>query len=160
MKIVIRKIEKSDNPFVAAMIRKVFDEYDVPREKTVFTDSTTDFLYETFQTNGSVFWVVEVNDNIAGSCGIYPTEGLDKNCAELVKLYLAKEYRGLGIGKMLLLKSINKAKEMGYEQLYLESFPQFFEAIDLYKKQGFYVLENNLGKSGHDACTAWMLKQL
>ena len=160
MKIVIRRIERSDNPFVAAMIRKVFDDYDVPREKTVYTDSSTDFLYETFQTKGSVFWVVEVNDIIAGSCGIYPTEGLKEDCVELVKLYLAKDIRGLGIGKMMILKCINTAKDLGYKYLYLESFPQFIEAIGLYKKQGFKKLDNPLGKSGHDACTTWMMKKL
>jgi len=160
MNIVIRRIEKCDNPFVAAMIRKVFDDYDVPREKTVYTDSTTDLLYETFQTNGSVFWVVEVNDKIAGSCGIYPTEGLKEDYVELVKLYLAKEIRGLGIGKMLILKSIETAKDLGYKHLYLESFPKFIEAIGLYKKQGFKELDTPLGKSGHDACSTWMLKKL
>ncbi|MDR3246652.1 MAG: GNAT family N-acetyltransferase [Prevotellaceae bacterium] len=159
-KITVKEISEGDNKLLASIIRTVFEEYDAPREGTVYSDSATDNLFEIFQKPESVLWVARVNDNIAGCCGIYPTEGLEKGYAELVKFYLTKNSRGKGIGKILMEKSIQSAQYFGYKYLYLESFPQFSKAIDIYEKQGFERIDHQLGFSGHSACNIWMLKRI
>lgn len=156
----IRKVRESDIGSLAIMIRNVFDEFDAPKKGTVYSDPTTDNLYELFRIEKSVLWVAETDDGIVGCCGIYPTEGLPEHCAELVKFYLAKESRGKGIGKILMGKSIESAKEYGYSELYLESLPVFSNAIRIYKKQGFIQLDKPLGESGHSTCNIWMIKKL
>jgi putative acetyltransferase len=65
--------------------------------------------------------VAEIDNEIVGCCRIYPAKGLPKNCAELVKVYLAAKSGGKGIGKILMGKSIESARELGYSELYLES---------------------------------------
>jgi putative acetyltransferase len=95
-----------------------------------------------------------------GGCGIYPTEGLPTGCAELVKLYVAASARGKGIGKLLMEKSMEAAKALGYTQLYLESLPELNKAVHLYEKTGFKHLCEPMGASGHFACNLWMLKDL
>lgn len=142
------------------MIRTVFEEHDAPKEGTVYSDSTTDDLCKLFKTPKSILWVAEVNGEAVGCCGIYPTIGLGENCVELVKFYLAKNARGNGIGKKLMQKSIKSAKELGYQQIYLESLPLYAKAIELYIKDGFKKLEKPLGESGHTSCNVWMLKTL
>lgn len=159
-KIVIRPIEKNDNPFLALLIRNVFREFKIDQPGTVYTDPTTDNLYELFKTPKSAYWVAEKNGLIIGGCGIFPTAGLPKDCAELVKFYLSAASRGLGIGKMLMQKSFSSAKESGYKQLYLESFPELGKAVSMYEKAGFASINAPLGDSGHTACTLWMLKIL
>jgi len=156
----IRRVEKSDNNHLAKLIRKVFEEHDAPREGTVYSDPTTDNLYGLFQPKESVLWVAEINGEILGCCGVYPTEGLPENCAELVKFYLSKQARGKGIGKALLERSIESAKEIGYTDLYIESMPEFSKAIQLYERFGFYKLNKALGFSGHTSCNIWMMKNL
>ncbi len=156
----IRKVNKEDNVFLARMIRKIFDEHNAPQKGTVYSDPTTDNLYELFQVEKSVLWVVETDNEIVGCCGIYPTVGLPKYCAELVKLYLCANSRGKVIGKTLMEKSIESARELGYSELYLESFPAFSNAVSIYERQGFLKLDKSLGKSGHTTCNIWMLKKL
>ena len=95
-----------------------------------------------------------------GGCGIYPTDGLPINYAELVKFYLLTESRGKGIGKELMKKSFISALEFGYEALYLESFPELGDAIMMYDKAGFKHIDKPLGNSGHFACNIWMVKNL
>jgi len=95
-----------------------------------------------------------------GGCGIYPTQGLPEGYAELVKLYLSAESRGKGIGNALMQKSIERAKEMGYTHLYLESFPALSKAVSLYESNGFTQLEKAMGNSVHYACTIWMDRKL
>ena len=159
-RILIRKTGKKDNAALAKLIREVFDEHGAPHQGTVYSDPTTDNLSELFGKAGSVLLVAEIDDRLCGCCGVYPTEGLEKDCAELVKFYLLSQFRGKGIGKALMEKSIRSAKDMGYRKLYIESLPQFSKAITIYEKQGFRRLDQPLGNSGHTTCDIWMLKEL
>lgn len=158
--IIIRKIREEDNLPVAKMIREVFEEHNAPQKGTVYSDPTTNNLFKLFQTFGSILLVAEIDSAITGCCGIYPTEGLNEDHAELVKFYLSQKARGKGIGKELFEQCIRLAKEFGYKKLYLESLPQFSKAVSIYEKQGFRKITQPLGNSGHTTCDIWMLKEL
>ncbi|WP_372651810.1 GNAT family N-acetyltransferase [Draconibacterium sp.] len=156
----IRKVQKSDNKQLADLIRAAFIEYDAPRQGTVFSDPTTDNLYELFQNEKSVLWVAEKDGDVLGCCGIYPTVGLPKGCAELVKFYLLEKARGKGLGTVLMEQSIESAKELGYSEIYIETLPEFDNAVGMYERAGFEQLEKPLGDSGHTGCDIWMIKKL
>jgi putative acetyltransferase len=158
--IFIRKIHKEDNDELKAIIREVFEEHDAPREGTVFSDPTTNDLFGLFNKDRSVLWVAEECGVIAGCCGVYPTKGLDGDCAELVKFYLISNARGKGIGKSLMLQSIQSAKDLGFNRLYLESLPEFSKAVSMYERLGFERLVMPMGSSGHGSCNIWMIKEL
>ena len=160
MNIVIREIKETDNLRLAQIIRSAFEEYDAPRRGTVYSDPTTDDLYQLFRTEKSVLWVATAGNKIAGCCGIYPTKGLPENCVELVKFYLSAESRRKGIGKLLLEKTVESARTFGFTKLYIESLPQFNNAISLYEKLGFLRLNKPLGESGHTTCDIWMVKEI
>lgn len=160
MSITIRPIEEKDNFTLAELIRTVFREFKIDQPGTVYTDPTTDNLYGLFRAPLSEYLVAEEDGTLQGGCGIYPTSGLPKGCAELVKFYLASSARGKGIGKELMQQSIVSARRMGYRQLYLESLPELGKAVGMYEKAGFRSLEKPLGDSGHYACTIWMIKDI
>jgi Predicted acetyltransferase len=160
MNIHIRPISPEDNVPLAALIREVFREFGIDRPGTVYTDPDTDRLYEVFQHPQSACWIAEENGTILGSCGIYPTDGLPKGCAELAKFYLLPQSRGKGTGKLLMQKSLESARELGYSQIYLESFPELAGAVTMYRKAGFKDLPHAWGNSGHFACTIWMVKSI
>ncbi|WP_210466297.1 GNAT family N-acetyltransferase [Rufibacter roseolus] len=160
MSITIRAIEEKDNLPLAELIRKVFREFKIDKPGTVYTDPTTDDLYHLFLAPGSVYLVAVENGEIIGGCGVFPTDGLPEGCAELVKFYLSAETRGRGIGLQLLERNMELARELGYKQLYLESFPELAKAVSMYTKAGFKPLPHALGNSGHFACNIWMLKDL
>jgi putative acetyltransferase len=158
---LIRPIKKEDNQRLAEIIRGVFEEYDAPRVGTVFSDPTTDFLYELFEKQPkSILWVAENEGKILGCCGLLPIEGIGNEYVELVKFYLSKDARGKGIGKILLEKSIDSAKELGFESVYLESLPVFDTAVKMYYKAGFEKLSKPVGNSIHTTCDVWMSKKL
>ena len=158
--ITIRKIEQRDNLAIAGVIRKVFREFGIDRPGTVYCDPTTDDLYNLFKMPGSFYWIAEDDGKIIGGCGIYATSGLPEGCAELVKLYLLPEWRGKGIGRMLLEKSLESARISGYRQIYLESMPELGKAIGIYEKAGFRFIPARLGNSGHFSCDIWMIRDL
>lgn len=159
--IEIRQIRQEDNADLARLIRNTFIEFDAPLTGTVYEDPTTDALYELFHASAASALFVAVKDHVTlGCCGIYPTQGLPKACAELVKFYLSPSARGKGIGKTLFERSIEEAKTMGYQTLYIESQPSFQKAVKMYEQYGFRYLDHALGNSGHDNCNIWMLKDL
>lgn len=156
----IRHVKPEDNKTLATVIRKVFEEHNAPTVGTVYSDTTTDQLFELFQHPKAVLWVAEETESIVGCCGIYPTEGLPDSCTELVKFYIAKEARGKGIGRQLMEASIASAKLFGYSEMYIESLPVFLRAVSIYEKQGFVKLHAPMGNSGHPGCNIWMKKVL
>ncbi len=156
----IREIQSQDNELLAQVIRTVLEEHGMNKPGTVYTDPTTDELYELFQTEKSVYYVVVLNNEIVGGCGIYPTNGLPEGCAELVKLYLRSDCRGLGLGKTLLDRCAETASKLGYRKLYLESMPELSKAVGLYESVGYEQISSPMGNSGHFACDLWMIKEL
>lgn len=156
----VRKANAQDNKSLAMMIRQVFEEHSAPTEGTVYTDPTTDHLFELFQLPKSVLWVAEENGEVVGCCGVYPTRGLPASCTELVKFYLPKKARGKGIGRKLMEASIASAKQFGYSEIYIESLPVFSRAVSIYEQQGFIKLDAPMGNSGHPGCNIWMRKTL
>ena len=160
MDIIFRPIEEKDNKEMAELIREVFREFNIHRPGTVYFDPTTDNLYGLFRIAGSEYWIAEQDRIIVGGCGVYPTPGLPDGCAELVKFYLSSTQRGKGIGRQLMEKTFESAKQMGYSKLYLESLPELTRAISLYEKADFKFISGPMGKSGHFGCDIWMLKDL
>jgi putative acetyltransferase len=156
----IRPIEPGDNVELARVIRAALTEFGANKPGTVYFDPTTDALYELFRTPGSYYFVATIDQSLVGGCGIFPTDNLPEGTCELVKLYVAKEVRGTGLGKQLMEKSMSWAKSNGYTQVYLESMPELTKAVSIYEKVGFKSLDGPLGNSGHCGCDIWMLKEL
>ena len=156
----IREIRQEDNTELARVIRSILEEHGVARPGTVYTDPTTDALFELFQEEGSVYFVALDEGKIIGGCGIFPTVGLPSGMSELVKLYLLDSYRGKGIGKELMMRSIEFAKSFRYKSLYLETMDELSNAIQLYNNLGFKTIDGPLGETGHFACEIRMVKEL
>jgi putative acetyltransferase len=160
LNVTFRVLEERDNRELAGLIRSVFREFKIDRPGTVYFDPTTDNLFKLFQKDRTIYWIAEEDGKIIGGCGIYETPSLPEGCVELVKFYLDSGQRGKGIGRILMEKSIESAKNFGYKQIYLESLPELSKAISMYEKSGFRFIPGPLGNSGHFGCNIWMLKVL
>ncbi|MCK7556907.1 GNAT family N-acetyltransferase [Chitinophaga sedimenti] len=106
------------------------------------------------------YCVAEEDGLILGGCGVFPTAGLPDGHGELVRFFLAAEARGKGLGRELMERTFETARQLGYTHLYIESFPEMTKAVSMYEKAGFTYLDAALGNSGHYACNVWMLKTL
>jgi putative acetyltransferase len=158
--ISIRKIEPTDNLALAKIIRDALTEFKANKPGTVYFDDSTDHLYELFQQEKGIYNVAIDNDQIVGGGGIVHTTGLAMDTCELVKLYLSPAARGKGIGRALMQKCLEEAKNAGYKKVYLETMPELISAIPLYEQFGFTYLTGALGNSGHSGCDIWMIKLL
>lgn len=156
----IRTICPSDNHALAAIVRDTLAEFGANRPGTVFFDPTTDHLYELFQKHGSIYYVLDVEGEILGGAGIFPSDGLPEFTCELVKMYLRPKARGKGFGKTLIEACIDYARGTGYRNIYIETMPELKKAMRVYEKFGFTYLEGPMGNTGHFGCDVWMIKSL
>ena len=157
---IVRKLEKHDNKGIAYVIRNVSAEYGLTADKGYgVADPTLDDMYSVYQQQNASYWVVEHQGEIVGGGGFAPLAGKPEVC-ELQKMYFLPQTRGQGFAKKIALQSLELAKQLGYQQCYLETTECLKEAIGLYKKLGFERLDTPLGNTGHDACEVAMLKAL
>ncbi len=160
MQPMIRPIQQSDDAELGKLIKTVLAEFKANKPGTAYFDESTEHLSTVFKDPKSAYWVLEEEGKIIGGGGIFPTAGLPKKTCELVKLYLYPTARGKGFGKALMDKCFITAKELGYENIYLESMPELNQAVNMYERMGFEHQCSALGNSGHFGCDIWMVKKL
>jgi putative acetyltransferase len=98
-----------------------------------FSEEISDLPAQYSEPKGCIILCYE-NDKPIGCVGLRKfAEGV----CEMKRLYLRKEARGKGIGRILAEKIIDKAKGLGYKKMQLDTLEKMKEAIPLYKSMGF-----------------------
>lgn len=87
--------------------------------------------------NGAIFLSKE-NVFFTGCVAI---RRIDSDTAELKRMFIRNNYRGKGIASALLQVAIEKAIQLGYKKIRLDTLNNMTPAINLYKKNGFYEIE-------------------
>jgi putative acetyltransferase len=130
----IRKAEPDDTALIKEIIFSVLLEYKLSPDEQG-KDSDLNDIEETYFNRGGFFGVLEDrNKRLVGTFGLCC---VSKEIYELRKMYLIKEVRGLGCGKLILNYAIQLAKESNIKLIQLETISVLKEAILLYKKLGF-----------------------
>lgn len=160
MNYILREIAPNDNLKIATVIRNVFEELDAPKVGTAYADPHLNTLFEVYQDENEIYFVVEKDEIILGGCGIGKLIDAEIKICELQKMYLAKEARGKGIAKELMQKCLTFAKQAGYDKCYIETLPFMKDAQKLYVKSGFTYIDGPMGSTGHNACDVFMIKNL
>lgn len=160
MNYIIREIEPKDNLKIATVIRNVFEELNAPKVGTAYADPHLNTLFEVYQAENEIYFIVEMDGTILGGCGIGKLIDAKIKICELQKMYLAKEARGKGIAKELMQKCLAFAKQVGYDKCYIETLPFMKDAQKLYVKSGFTFIDGPMGATGHNACDVFMIKDL
>jgi ribosomal protein S18 acetylase RimI-like enzyme len=74
--------------------------------------------------------------------GCVGLRAFSEHSAELKRVYLSPESRGLGVGRMLVDVAIGKARELGYGEILLDTLGSMTAARGLYVKCGFVEMES------------------
>ncbi len=155
----IREIRPEDNVQIEHIIRACFYEFNLPLEGTAYSDKETSKLYESYQGNNEVYYVLDNVGEVVGGAGIKPLPDT-KGICEIQKMYIAPKFRGKGYGKQLFKKCLKSAKALGYKQCYLESATELETAIHIYETFGFSHIKKPVGNTGHYSCSVKMIKDL
>lgn len=135
---VIRQATNADIAAIRAVLYAVRAEYGVLSEMLA-NDPELDDLEANFFRGGGHFEVVEDSaGRIVGCAGLYP---LSRHRAELCKMYIERSARGQGLGKRLLENLLDVARRSRFREVWLETNSALTEAITLYKRYGFELVE-------------------
>jgi|TARA_B110000259_G_scaffold48320_1_gene56426 putative acetyltransferase len=157
---IIREIKPSDNLDISKVIRSVILEMGAPKTGTAYEDKATDLMFETYQKDKTAYFVLEYKNKVIGGAGVAKLDNCEANICELQKMYFLPIARGKGLGTSLISKCLEKAKEFGFKDCYLETMPYMEAARKLYAKNGFLSLKQPMGNTGHYSCNVWMLRKI
>ena len=138
-----REITPADDPALAELVRYNLKINHLDLPGTVYFDSNLDHLSDFYLADPAkrfYFILLDEEDRLVGGIGLAEFEHID-HCAELQKLYLSDEVKGHGLGYSLIHLVEEKAKELGYQKLYLETHTNLQTAIHMYEKSGFTEIE-------------------
>ncbi len=156
----LRLIRKQDNVQVARVIRSVLTEFQAVGTGYSINDPEIDDMSGNYRNQRSCYYVIAHSGEVVGGGGIGPLKGGDKFTCELRKMFFLPSARGLGLGRRLLLNLMDEARKRGYQRCYLETLDRMWGANELYRKNGFELLEKPLGKTGHCSCDRWYVLNL
>ena len=156
----VRTISPKDDIAVAQVIRTVMPEFGAGGQGFAIHDREVDEMFMSYSGPGAVYFVCEEADTIIGGGGVGPLPGGASDTCELKKMYFLPAGRGRGLGRLLLQRCLDAAREMGYLYCYLETFNTMQHAMKLYEANGFQRIPGPLGNTGHFACDVFYLIKL
>ena len=84
------------------------------------------------------FWIGKLDNDYAGTIALRPTT---KEYCELKRFYVLYNYRGKGLGKLLIDKCLKYTKYQGHREIRLDTNPSNKSAIYIFKKRGFIEID-------------------
>jgi len=160
MEITIRKIEPNESPQTKSFSRKSMVDsrlaLGIENEKLVYTIIPVDGPYERevpaqdteygFDEAGPTIFFAEVDGKLAGRIRMLKWWNQFGYIEDLV---VNPEYRGLGLGRKLLERGIQWARENDYPGVMLETQDDNVPACTLYQSCGFVLsgLDHNVYKA-------------
>jgi len=81
-------------------------------------------------------------DHAPAGCAGFRTFTEDETTAELKRMYVAPQFRGLGVAKALLVAVEDAARQAGRRRIWLETGTAQPEAIGLYERSGYTRIED------------------
>lgn len=82
--------------------------------------------------------LASVNGKVAGCCALRPLDTADyPNAAEMKRLYVRGEFRGIGLGRQLVEAALDAARQAGYASVLLDTLDDMEAARTLYEDLGF-----------------------
>ncbi|MFV8270603.1 GNAT family N-acetyltransferase [Flavobacterium sp. GT2N3] len=131
LKIIKTTSENLDfNILIAALDKSLWERY--PELKTNYWGNNV------LELNSNV--VVIYLENKAVACGCF--KKYDKNTIEIKRMFVSPEARGIGLAQSMLRKLELWAHDLGYSSSVLETLNKQKEAIALYQKTGYTIVDN------------------
>lgn len=156
----MRPISERDDSEVARLIRTVMPEFGADGPGYAIHDPEVDSMTSAYDRPRATYYVVTHLERVVGGGGVAPLDGGSPDTCELRKMYFLPEARGLGLGRLMLRRCLQRARAIGFRYCYLETLDRMTAARGLYEAAGFLPLDGPRGATGHHACDTFYLLDL
>ena len=141
---------------IAELIRYNLRIHGLDIPGTAYYDEALDQLSAYYAQPGREYFVLTMQGRVVGGIGLAEFRG---DCCELQKLYLDDSVKGQGLGYELIARIEERARELGYRQIYLETHTRLAAAIHIYERSGYREIPRPAGVI-HSTMNKFYLKQL
>ena len=129
-------IQPHHDAAMAAIVREALQAHGLDKPGTAYFDASLDSLSAYYDRPGRAYYVLLNDGAVIGGVGVAEFEGLPGGC-ELQKLYLAPAFRDRGLGSQMIRLIEDRAREMDYRQIYLETHTALSAALCAYQRAGY-----------------------
>lgn len=129
-----RPAANADGEAVRGLVFAVLREHGLTPEPDDVDADLFDIESRYHRAGGAFEVLTDAAGVVVGTVGFVPTG--DGRC-ELRKMYLAAAHRGRGLGKRLLRHALERARQLGFRRVELETASVLRTAIALYESFGF-----------------------
>jgi putative acetyltransferase len=157
---LIRPVTEDDNDVLAGLLRDVMEEFGATGAGSSLHDPEMLDMASAYASGRSAYFVIESTGGLVGGGGLGPLAGGESDVCELRKMYLRPAARGRGLGRAMLTRCLDVARQLGYKRIYLETRQTMREARRLYERNGFVPVGKPIGHTGHFGCDAWYVRDL
>ena len=133
-----REICENDDAALACIVRTNLKAHGLDIPGTVYFDNNLDHLSDFYlgDKKQRYYCICHDGDMVVGGIGLAKFDYFE-NCAELQKLDLTDSVKGHGIGYTLIKLIEDKARELGFGRMYLETHTNLSAAIHIYERCGY-----------------------
>ena len=96
-------------------------------------------FHQSFDPDRDAAWIAEMDGRMAGS--VFLVHGDEPDLGKLRLLYVERDARGTGVGKMLVAACIDRARAVGYKRLDLWTNSVLSAARAVYERAGFVLVD-------------------
>ncbi|MEE3392881.1 MAG: GNAT family N-acetyltransferase [Lachnospiraceae bacterium] len=130
---------REDSAAIAALVRTNLKAHGLDIPGTVCFDPNLDNISDFYlEAPDKRYYMVVISDDdrIIGGIGLAEFNAFSET-AELQKLYLSDEAKGRHLSYEMIGMIEEKARTLGYRQMYLETHTNLKAAIHIYEKTGY-----------------------
>ncbi len=171
--IIFKQCSEEDVPSLSEIGAKTFEETFASEnskedmEEYLQKDFNTEKIFSEVQNPESVFMLAQKKENgrflplgyMKVNFGSAQTEKGYDNSMEIQRIYVAKSFKGLGIGSRFMDFALKLAKERCVEYVWLGVWEHNYKAINFYQNKGFVRFGEHVFVLGEDRQTDFLMKK-
>jgi len=166
----IERVSTQDEAALQLVSRQTFNETfsasNNAQDMQSYLNNQLSLEHLTFELNqaGSEFYFALNNQRIIGYLKINfvdaQTELKDKQAMEIERIYVLKEFYGLGVGQILFDHALKIGRNKSLQYIWLGVWEENHRAIRFYEKNGFETFDKHLFLLRSDKQTDLMMKRM
>lgn len=166
--IILRNAEQNDAQMLINYLRTTCGEtrflVKEPEEINMTVQQEEKFIKSSIESATDLMLLAFMDGMYIGNCSFSGMGSSRYRHRASMGIALYQKYTGMGIGRAMIRKLLEIAKEKGYEQMELEVVKDNKRAVHLYASMGFQIYgtfpDNMKYKDGSYADVYWMMKKL
>lgn len=118
--------------------RYMYEQLGLIAGRNTYNEQINNFPGTGYSKPDGAFYILYCNSKPAGCIGI---RRFDQTRCEMKRMYVRPEFRGRGLGNILVQQVISTSRNLNYSAILLDTNIEMDQAIIIYKRTGFRQID-------------------